>query len=67
MSVTNFWSDNDLDRYAGLYRRLQESRHDKLALVRRRLETGYYLSDEIAQAVAARMLGLRPRHGPSTA
>ena len=53
-----------MDRYIGPYRRLQKSRNDKMALVRERLEAGYYLTDEIAHAAAARMLGLRPEQRP---
>ncbi|MFH1732804.1 MAG: hypothetical protein ABIF82_14290 [Planctomycetota bacterium] len=68
MSANNFWSHRDLDQYIGLYRRLEKSRREKTALVRERLEAGYYLTDEIAHAVAARMLGLRPeRRAPHAA
>lgn len=64
MSTNNFWSHRDLNRYIGLYRRLQKSRDEKIALVRKRLEAGYYLTDEIAHAAAARMLGLPPEQRP---
>jgi len=64
MSINNFWSHRDLNRYIGLYRRLQKNRDDKMALVRKRLEAGYYLTDEIADAAAATMLGLQPEQRP---
>lgn len=52
----NFWNIDDLGRYFDLYRRQEKERDNKIVVVRQRLENGYYLSDEVALATAARML-----------
>jgi hypothetical protein len=52
----NFWDDNSLNHYLGIYRRMEKERDDKIAVVRERIESSYYLCGEVALATAARML-----------
>lgn len=52
----NFWDDNSLNHYLGVYRRMEKERDDKIAVVRERLESGYYLCGEVALTTAAKML-----------
>jgi hypothetical protein len=52
----NFWDDNSLNHYLGIYRRMEKERDDRIAVVRERIESGYYLCGKVALATAARML-----------
>jgi len=56
MDNDKFWNSEELRRYLRLLRDVQNAQRDKMDLVRGRIESGYYLTDEIAQATAHRML-----------
>lgn len=56
LMARNFWDTDDLSRYVDVYRRQEDERNGKMVVARQRLETGYYLSDEVALATATRML-----------
>ena len=52
----NVAKGDDLGRYPDARRHQETGLEGKMAIVRQRLESGYYLSDEVASATAARML-----------
>ena len=58
MGSSNFWNPDERRKYLRLLRDVESAHSKKLDLVRRRIETGYYLTDEIARATAAKMLGV---------
>ncbi len=60
MSDTKFWNPKELRAYLKLLRDAEDAHGEKMDLVRRRIESGYYLTDEIARATALKMLARAP-------
>ena len=60
MSDTKFWNPNELRAYLKLLRDAEDAHGEKMDLARRRIESGYYLTDEIARATALKMLARAP-------
>ncbi len=56
MNSTNLWTDNDLGKYLTLFRCAEQARKQKIQLTRTRIESGYYLTDQVARATASKML-----------
>ncbi|MFW6158715.1 MAG: hypothetical protein ACOC8E_05095 [Planctomycetota bacterium] len=64
MTHNNFWNADDLGKYLRLLRNVERARAERLERARRRVEGGYYLTDEIARATAERMLAPNQRDPP---
>jgi len=60
MSDTKFWNPKELRVYLKLLRDAEDAHSEKIDLARRRIESGYYLTDEIARATALKMLAQAP-------
>ena len=56
MSTSDFWSRNELSSYMGILRRLEKAKSDRAERAKERLESGFYLSDDVARATAKNML-----------
>jgi len=60
MSDTKFWNPQELSLYLRLLRDAEDAHASKMECIRRRIESGYYLTDRIARATALKMLARAP-------
>ena len=51
-----FWNQTELWRYLHMFREVDRNHQARIQLIRDRIRSGYYLTDEITRATAERML-----------
>lgn len=56
MTIGNFWTLEDVQKYVELCRKVREAHNETIDRVRDRLKSGYYLTDEIARTTAEKMI-----------
>ena len=55
----NFWKPKELRKYVAYFRRVQGTQRKRIEEIRRKIENGDYLTDDVASATARKMLARR--------
>ena len=56
MAENKFWTPEDLRRYLKLLRQVEDSQAERMDRIRKRIDSGYYLTDEMAQKTAQKLV-----------